>query len=47
MEFNEQNSEAEKLKSIIYKLVRGKEISEQERDMVEKIVEEKDYPQDF
>jgi hypothetical protein len=42
MEFT-NTEEVERLKSIIYKLTRDKELSEQEKEIIDKIVEEKDY----
>jgi len=33
----------EKLKDIIYKLAKEKELKEQEKEMIEKIIEDKDY----
>lgn len=40
MEFTQ---EIEKLKTIIYKFAREKELSEQEKEIIDKIIEEKDY----
>ncbi len=42
----EQTQETEKLKTIIYKLAREKELTEQEAETIEKIIEKKDYPQE-
>ena len=42
MEFT-NTEEVEKLKAIIYKLVMKKELSEQEKEIIDKIVEKKDY----
>jgi len=35
--------EIERLKAIVYKLAREKELSEQERKIIDKIVEDRDY----
>jgi len=35
--------EIKKLKVIIYKLTREKELNEQEKEVIEKIIEDKDY----
>lgn len=35
--------EVERLKTIIYKLTREKELSEQEKEVIEKVIEDKDY----
>ncbi len=43
MEFIEYTQELEKLKVIIYKLVREKELDDKEKEVIEKIVEDKDY----
>lgn len=39
----ELTQEIEKLKVIIYKLTREKELSEQEKEIIEKIIEDKNY----
>ena len=39
----ELTQEIERLKAIIYKLSREKELSEQEKEMIDKIIEDKDY----
>ena len=46
MEFAELTQEIERLKVIIYKLTREKELSEQEKEVIEKIIEDKDYTQE-
>ena len=43
MEVDELTQEIERLKAIIYKLTREKELSEQEKEMIDKIIEDKDY----
>lgn len=42
MELNDI-TKIDELKNLIYKLTREKELSEQEREIIDKIVEEKDY----
>ena len=42
MEFT-NTEEIEKLKAIIYKLAREKELDEQEKEVIEKIIEDRDY----
>lgn len=42
MEFT-NTEEMEMLKLIIYKLAREKELSEQEREIIDRIVEKRDY----
>lgn len=39
----ELTQEIGELKVIIYKLTRGKELDEQDREIINKIIEEKDY----
>ena len=46
MEPTEHIQEIERLKAIIYKLTREKELNEQEKEVIEKIIEEKDYTQE-
>ena len=42
----EQTQKTEKLKTIIYKLAREKELTEQEKEIIDKIIGKKDYPQE-
>jgi hypothetical protein len=42
MELNDI-TKIDELKNLIYKLTREKELSEREREIIDKIVEEKDY----
>jgi len=46
MEFTEDTQETEKLKAIIYKIAREKELNEEEKEVIEKIIEDKDYSKD-
>jgi hypothetical protein len=43
MEIAEDTLKKEKLKIIIYKLTRGKELANGEKEIIDRIIEEKDY----
>jgi len=45
MEFT-NTEEVEKLKVIIYKLTREKELNGEEKEIIDKIIEDKDYSKD-